>query len=172
MIVSDTGVWKPPDDEPGFRGRGLLMMRESMDEMRLSTTSKGTVVQMSKIVCRPVRAGVARTLPEPGDVLRIDTLIAPDSLCLQVSGELDSGTASQLRSALLEAARSGRTPITVVLDDVTVFGSAGLRVLTEQGTRLRDAGRQLRIVASPTSPAGNVLAISGVDMLLDVRPHS
>jgi len=52
-----------------------------------------------------------------------------------------------------------------------VIGSAGLRVLTEQGRRLRDAGRQLRVVASPASPAGNVLAISGVDMLLDVRPH-
>jgi anti-anti-sigma factor len=171
LTVSDTGVWKPPDEEPGFRGRGMLMMRESMDEMRLSTTSKGTVVEMSKIVCRPVRAGVRRMVPQPGNALRIETVTGPDALCLQVSGELDSGTVSQLRSALLEAARSGQMPITLVLDDVTVFGSAGLRVLTEQGTRLRDAGRSLRIVASPTSPAGNVLAISGVDMLLDVRAH-
>jgi anti-anti-sigma factor len=171
LIVSDTGVWKPPDLEPGFRGRGMLMMRESMDEMRLSTTSKGTVVDMSKIVCRPVRAGTARVLPEPAGTLRIESTTGPDSLSLQLFGALDSNTASRLRSALLEAARSSRMPITLLLDNVTVFGSAGLRVLTEQGRRLGDAGRVLRVVASPTSPAGNVLAISGVDMLLDVRSH-
>nr|WP_225955107.1 SpoIIE family protein phosphatase [Kibdelosporangium phytohabitans] len=174
--VADTGAWKKPDAEPGFRGRGMLMMRESMDQMRLATTSKGTVVEMSKVVRRPVRTGVTRVAPardEEADDLRIDRMSLPDSLWLTVSGALDGGSAARLRSALLEAARGGsRLPITLVLDDVTVLGSAGLRVLTEQGRRLGDAGRLLRVVASPSSPAGNVLSISGVDMLLDVRSHA
>jgi anti-anti-sigma factor len=173
MIVSDTGVWKPPDDEPGFRGRGLLMMRESMDEMRLSSTSKGTVVDMAKIVRRPVRAGAGRVVAlRDTDTLLIETSSEPGALCINVSGELDTNAAPRLRSAVLEAARGGRMPITLVLNEVTVLGSAGLRVLTEQGRRLADAGRLLRVIASPSSPAGNVLAISGVDMLLDVRPHA
>ncbi|CAM3971658.1 SpoIIE family protein phosphatase [Kibdelosporangium persicum] len=174
--VSDTGTWKKPDDEPGFRGRGMLMMRESMDEMRLATTSKGTVVEMCKTVRRPVRTGATRVAPardEDLDDLRIDMMSLPDSLWLTVSGALDGSSAARLRSALLEAARGGsRLPITLVLDDVTALGSAGLRVLTEQGRRLGDAGRVLRVVASPNSPAGNVLSISGVDMLLDVRSHA
>jgi anti-anti-sigma factor len=174
--VSDTGAWKKPDDEPGFRGRGMLMMRESMDQMRLSTTSKGTVVEMSKTVRRPVRTGATRVAPardEEADDLHIEKMSAPDSLWLTVSGALDGSSAARLRSALLEAARGGsRLPITLVLDDVTALGSAGLRVLTEQGRRLGDAGRVLRVVATPSSPAGNVLSISGVDMLLDVRSHA
>jgi anti-anti-sigma factor len=175
VIVSDSGTWRTPDDEPGFRGRGMLMMRESMDEMRLATTSKGTVVEMAKSVCRPVRNGASRVAPvrdEIEDNLRIDTTVTPDSLWLSVSGPLDADTAAMLRSALLEAARGGGVPITLLLDDVTIFGSAGLRVLTEQGKRLGDAGRILRVVASPASTAGNVLSISGVDMLLDVRSHA
>jgi anti-anti-sigma factor len=171
MTVSDTGVWKPPDGEPGFRGRGLLMMRESMDQMRLSHTSKGTVVDMAKVVRRPVRAVTPRIAPVRTETLKIDTTAELDHLSIAVSGALDTTTAPRLRSALLEAARGGRLPISLILNEVTVFGSAGLRVLTEQGRRLRDAGRLLHIVASPASPAGNVLAISGVDMLLDVRPH-
>jgi anti-anti-sigma factor len=176
VVVSDTGSWKTPDDEPGFRGRGMLMMRESMDTMRLATTSKGTVVEMSKVVRRPVRTGTTRVAPardESLEDLRIDTMSAPDSLWLMVSGALDGSSAARLRSALLEAARGGgRLPITLVLDDVTALGSAGLRVLTEQGSRIGDAGRSLRVVAAPSSPAGNVLSISGVDMLLDVRAHA
>ncbi|MEV4319811.1 SpoIIE family protein phosphatase [Actinocrispum sp. NPDC049592] len=172
LTVSDTGVWKPPNGEPGFRGRGLLMIRESMDHMRLAHTSKGTVVDMAKVVRRPVRSVVPRVSPARDDTLRINTVNDTDALCITVSGALDTVTAPRLRSALLEAARGGRLPITLVLDEVTVFGSAGLRVLTEQGRRLQDAGRQLRVVAAPASPAGNVLAISGVDMLLDVRPNS
>jgi anti-anti-sigma factor len=173
MTVSDTGVWKPPDDEPGFRGRGLLMMRESMDEMRLSTTSKGTVVEMAKIVRRPVRATLGRVVPlRDTGTLTIETSAGPDSLCITVEGSLDTETAPRLRSAVLEAARGGRMPITLKLDGVTVLGSAGLRVLTEQGCRLADAGRPLQVIASPTSPAGNVLAVSGVDMILDVHPYA
>lgn len=172
MTVSDTGVWKPPDHEPGFRGRGLLMMRESMDEMRLSTTSKGTVVEMAKIVRRPVRATPGRVLPlRDTDTLTIETSAGTDTQCIIVEGTLDIATAPRLRSAILEAARGGRMPITLVLDGVTILGSAGLRVLTEQGRRLGDAGRPLRVIAAPTSPAGNVLAVSGVDMILDVHPH-
>jgi anti-anti-sigma factor len=172
LTVSDTGVWRTPDTEPGFRGRGLLMIRESMDEMRLSSTSKGTVVDMAKTVRRPLRAGNGHAVParEPS-ALDIDISAYPEFVCITVSGALDTATAPRLRSALLEAARGGRMPITLVLDGVTELGSAGLRVLTEQGKRLGDAGRQLRVVAMPSSPAGNVLAISGVDMLLNVHAH-
>ncbi|TCO53572.1 SpoIIE family protein phosphatase [Actinocrispum wychmicini] len=173
ITVSDTGVWKPPDAEPGFRGRGLLMMRESMDEMRLSTTSVGTEVEMAKIVRRPVRAHTGRLVPlRDATTVRIETTSEPGTVHITVAGWLDTTTAPRLRSAILEAARGGRMPITLVLNEVTVLGSAGLRVLIEQGRRLADAGRPLRVVARPTSPAGNVLAMSGADMILDVRPHA
>lgn len=170
IMVSDNGSWKLPDAEPGFRGRGLLMMRESMDEMRLSTTSRGTVVEMAKIVRRPVRATLGRLVPlRDTGTLRIETSPGPGMVCINVVGALDAMTAPRLRSAILEAARAGRMPITLILNEVTVLGSAGLRVLIEQGRRLGDAGRPLRVVAGPTSPAANVLAMSGTDMILDVQ---
>jgi anti-anti-sigma factor len=172
VVVTDTGRWKPMSDEPGFRGRGLLMMRESMDELRLSPSASGTTVAMARTVRGSVRDGGG--LPRPvrdrrSRRLEIEVVRQPDAVCVSVSGVVDSSTVAQLRGALLDAARRGPVPITLILDKVTLLGSAGLRLLAEQGLRLREVGRKLRLVAPPGSPAGDVLDISGVGELLDVR---
>ncbi|MBE1468564.1 ATP-binding protein [Kibdelosporangium phytohabitans] len=46
VIVADKGLWRPPPVEPGFRGRGLMMMQRLAEVFRLSHGPNGTTVMM------------------------------------------------------------------------------------------------------------------------------
>jgi anti-sigma regulatory factor (Ser/Thr protein kinase) len=52
MVVTDAGQWKLAPADPGFRGRGLLMMRYCMASVHIEPTPRGTTVIMTS---RPVR---------------------------------------------------------------------------------------------------------------------
>ena len=45
VTVSDQGRWRPPQ-HPGYRGRGLVMMRALTTELHLHPTAAGTTVQL------------------------------------------------------------------------------------------------------------------------------
>lgn len=44
--VGDGGAWRPPPADPGDRGRGLMMMRASVDEMDVRARTSGTTVTL------------------------------------------------------------------------------------------------------------------------------
>lgn len=46
VIVSDRGRWRPPPADPGFRGRGLLMIRALAQRVEVQQGSHGTTVHM------------------------------------------------------------------------------------------------------------------------------
>jgi PAS domain S-box-containing protein len=49
VTVTDTGTWRPPHDDPGTRGHGILFMHALMDEVTIITTTEhGTTVTMTK----------------------------------------------------------------------------------------------------------------------------
>jgi anti-sigma regulatory factor (Ser/Thr protein kinase) len=43
-VVTDWGRWKPPPQEPGYRGRGLLMMDACTDNVVVQPSRRGTTV--------------------------------------------------------------------------------------------------------------------------------
>ncbi|MFC5061814.1 ATP-binding protein [Actinomycetospora atypica] len=45
VMVADTGEWQPPGD-PGFRGRGLGMIRRIAERSAIETSYEGTTVRM------------------------------------------------------------------------------------------------------------------------------
>jgi anti-sigma regulatory factor (Ser/Thr protein kinase) len=47
ICVVDSGSWKTPADDPGTRGRGLLLMRTVSDQVDVSGSNDGTSVEMS-----------------------------------------------------------------------------------------------------------------------------
>ncbi|WP_069167811.1 SpoIIE family protein phosphatase [Nocardia altamirensis] len=47
ITVADTGVWKPRSADPGYRGRGIDMMRALTEELDIDHTGPGTRVRMS-----------------------------------------------------------------------------------------------------------------------------
>jgi anti-anti-sigma factor len=171
VVVSDDGRWKPPRVDPGFRGRGLIMMREFSDDLMLRTSAHGTTVSITKALHRPISLdGVTQTRPrraEHTDV-RIDVRVEPDRVVVSVAGAVDSSGIERLQASLRDAARRGSLPLTIVLTDVTLLASAGLRTLYEHAGNLLSAKRSVRLVAPDTSLARDVLAISGLDKLVDV----
>ncbi|WP_433027502.1 ATP-binding protein [Actinomycetospora sp. CA-053990] len=46
VVVEDQGVWSPPDADPGFRGRGLDLVRELSDHHVVMGSELGTTVRM------------------------------------------------------------------------------------------------------------------------------
>lgn len=46
ITISDHGRWRTPLPEPGYRGRGLTMMRSLSTELHLHPTPEGTTVQL------------------------------------------------------------------------------------------------------------------------------
>lgn len=46
IIISDRGVWSPPGDDLGDRGRGLAMMRHLAADVDIDPGPQGTVVEM------------------------------------------------------------------------------------------------------------------------------
>ncbi|MET0135986.1 MAG: ATP-binding protein [Kibdelosporangium sp.] len=47
VVVSDTGHWRPPADDPGFRGRGVSMMKALADRFDLHHDESGTTVLLA-----------------------------------------------------------------------------------------------------------------------------
>jgi len=45
-VIRDTGTWRPPTDEG--RGRGLPLMRELMDEVKIEPSPQGTTVTLKR----------------------------------------------------------------------------------------------------------------------------
>lgn len=46
VTVRDHGLWRPPPTDPGFRGRGLGMIRALAHRSEVELTESGTVVHM------------------------------------------------------------------------------------------------------------------------------
>jgi anti-anti-sigma factor len=171
VMVSDDGRWKPPSANPGFRGRGLMMMREFSDEFELDIRAEGTTVNLAKALHSPISVDGEdpRTAGPAPDGLDVDVQLAPHGVCVSLSGVLDSTGLDRLQASLLDIERHGAVPLTIVLDELTLLASAGLRALAEHTSRLLAARRSLRLVAAPGSPARDVLAISGLDQLVQVE---
>jgi anti-sigma regulatory factor (Ser/Thr protein kinase) len=63
VCVVDSGSWKTPPDDPGTRGRGLLLMRNVSDQVEVRGADDGTSVEMSfrlKTADRPASAPASR----------------------------------------------------------------------------------------------------------------
>jgi len=48
-VITDSGRWKPPATDPGFRGRGLAMMAGCMGSLQIESTPAGTTVIMTSV---------------------------------------------------------------------------------------------------------------------------
>ncbi|MFL6142918.1 MAG: SpoIIE family protein phosphatase [Labedaea sp.] len=171
VLVSDNGRWKPPTADPGFRGRGLVMMREFSDDLRVHPSEHGTTVRITKALYRPVSLDGALPVRAPQVVrteLEIDTRVEPDEVVIAVAGMIDSSNIEVLQASLIDARRHGSRPLTIVLDLVTLLASAGLRVLYEHIGNLLSARQSVRLVATLASPIRGVLAVSGLDRLVEV----
>jgi anti-anti-sigma factor len=165
VVVSDDGRWKTPPADPGFRGRGLIMMREFSDQFRLDTSARGTTVTLEKTLRRTISLDAAPVPTKPLDGLQIDIQVRQDAVIISLAGALDSSGVDFLQACLVDAERIEALPLIVNLDNLSLLASAGLCTLYEHADRLRSANRAFGVVAAAASMAREVLRISGLEAL-------
>ncbi|MBO9308433.1 MAG: STAS domain-containing protein [Chloroflexi bacterium] len=90
-------------------------------------------------------------------------------MLIEVSGRVDSLSATKLGEALNEQIDSGRNRLVIDLSNVEYISSAGLRELVSAAKKVRSSGGDLRI-AGPSHRVRDVLQLAGLLELLQVFP--
>ena len=85
-----------------------------------------------------------------------------DIAVLSVHGEIDLGTASALREALLPVLEHQTGPVVVDLSEVSFIDSTGVHVLVDTLRRLEPQNRRLAIVCREGGQVHRLLALVGV----------
>ena len=166
VSVRDEGTWRPPDRDPGDRGRGLLIMRQMVDRVVLEE-EHGTTVTLSMRLRRSPEVDVERAVAEAGATVTVDRTSGPCAV-VQVSGAVDQVSAELMRIRLLEASHGGTSRVELDLTDVTTFTSAGVRVVLAITRIARDEHWRLVVHAPEGGVTRHILQISGLGGLVDL----
>ncbi|MGH8794992.1 MAG: STAS domain-containing protein [Stackebrandtia sp.] len=101
--------------------------------------------------------------------LTLDTRTAGRRTVVEVRGEIDMYTSSQLRAALLKLLNQGAVDIAIDVDRVEFCDSTGLGVFIGMLRRLREVGGSLLIVCARPQML-KIFQLTGLDKVLDIRP--
>jgi anti-sigma regulatory factor (Ser/Thr protein kinase)/anti-anti-sigma regulatory factor len=182
ITVADDGRWREPADaiedtrargDHRFRGLGLAMVRETVDEFALEHGTTGTTARLRRRLRRPApllaAAPGAAGRQAPPD-LQDRLVITPDGPDrLAVRGPLHLGTTGALESRLAMETRGGTRSLVLDLSGLTHLASAGVQLLQQARRTARNHHEDLALVASPGSVADHVLELVAVDHDSDVR---
>ncbi|MGW6448430.1 ATP-binding protein [Lentzea sp. NPDC055074] len=137
--VTDHGQWRVPPPAMTMRGRGFLLMRESVDEVEIDRSASGTTVRL-----RRARSPV---LPAAGAAPECDVQIHETSsgVVAVVRGNVPSVDAPSLRRVLTTAARGGTVPLTVDLSGLGAERSGVEQALHDVAEALGAAGNRLTV---------------------------
>lgn len=128
VTVTDAGTWRPVRPGGG-RGRGVLMMQECGDDVRIERSSRGTTVTVEVAPQPQDSAESTRGAPETYEVR---SRAAEDgNVLVEVSGTVSVAATGSLRLRLLAAACGGLAPLTLDLQGVGAT-TAGVRATLEQ----------------------------------------
>ncbi|MCW0215871.1 MAG: SpoIIE family protein phosphatase [Pseudonocardia sp.] len=173
--VADRGTWRPPPEDPGYRGRGLALIRELAHDVAVEPGEDGTVVRF-----RVPPAPVEQPAALPGDAFEAHGTVPPGdgparlrrwadehTVRLHVDGDLDLAGVAAVRSDLLVELDGGR-PLTLTLGTDSFVSSAGIALLVEVAQRARAAGGGLTVVTPSDSPSRRILVLAGLDTVIDL----
>lgn len=167
VTVRDEGTWRPPNRDPGDRGRGLLIMRQLVDGVVLAEEEKGTTVTLSLRLRRTPESDDDRPPASSAATVAVDRE-GPRPV-VRVSGAVDEFGAEQMRIRLLEASHGGTGRVELDLTAVSLFSSAAVRVVLAIARIGRDEGWRLIVHAPDGGITRHVLEISGLGGLVELR---
>jgi anti-anti-sigma factor len=167
VVVRDQGSWRPPDRDPGDRGRGLLIMRQLVDTVTLDEQNRGTTVTLSLRLRRSPDVDPEHPVSTAGATVHVDR-DGPRPI-VSVAGAVDEPSAEQMRIRLLEASHGGTGRVELDLGAVTLFSSAAVRVVLAIARIGRDEGWRLVVHAPEGGVTRHILQISGLGGLVDLR---
>jgi anti-anti-sigma factor len=169
--VSDHGRWRPPPKDPGYRGRGLALIRELALDVEVLPADDGTEVRF-RMPAMP--AEIPPRLPGPVDAAaaeppsratRLRRWADERTVRVHVEGDLDLVGVAAVRADLL-AELDQRSPLTLTFAADAYVSSAGIALLSELAQRARSAGTELSVVTDSDSPARRILVLAGLDTLI------
>jgi anti-sigma B factor antagonist len=108
---------------------------------------------------------------DPNATFGVRAESAADLRTVSVMGELDQGTAPELRGVLEEAVGKAPASVLVDLSDCNFIDSTGLSLLVETKRRLTDEDRRFG-VCCPDADVRRLLELTGIDRavgLFDTR---
>jgi anti-anti-sigma factor len=164
--VRDQGSWRPPDRDPGDRGRGLMIMRQLVDRVVLEE-GQGTTLTLSLRLRRTPDADTERAMGTAGATVTVDR--DGELPVVRVDGAVDEISAEHLRIRLLEASHGGTGQVELDLTRVGLFSSAAVRVVLAIARIARDERWRLVVHAPEGGVTRHVLEISGLAGLVDLR---
>ncbi|MGY1811003.1 SpoIIE family protein phosphatase [Blastococcus sp. SYSU D00669] len=166
--VRDFGTWRPVPDDPGFRGRGLLLIRRLADDVVVEPTPGGGTTVSFRILPRTAAGPaipVPRAVPTGGpDMLQVD--VAADGGTIALAGELDLATAETATADLLAAVDGRVGELVLDLREVTYLASAGVGLVLAAAGRARSGGGSLRVVVRAGSAPARILELAGLGELV------
>ena len=168
IAVADHGRWRVPSDRP-YRGMGLTMAVDLVDDVRIDRLPSGTTVRLRHhpnravtLSTRPAGTPIAPMPDEP--FLAALTSDDPDAV-LVVHGPVDVAGAVELRDQLRSITSNGTVSRSVDLSRVTLLASAAVRVLYEARDRSTAHHERLHLLAPRGSTAHHVLELVGLHPL-------
>ncbi len=167
VTVRDEGTWRPPNRDPGDRGRGLLIMRQLVDGVVLEEEPKGTTVTLRLRLRRSPE--LDEELPSASSAAVVSVDRQGPRPVVGVSGGVDEFGAGPMRIRLLEASHGGTGRVELDLGGVSLFSSAAVRVVLAIARIGRDEGWQLVVHVPEGGITRHVLVISGLGELVDLR---
>ncbi|MCS7481817.1 ATP-binding protein [Umezawaea endophytica] len=163
-VVSDDGRWRVPPAALSGRGRGLLLMRENVDQVVVDRTSRGTTVSL----CRSPRTRRSEALDDRQDGHEVLVEERDTGVLVTVRGDVPAGTGAALRRSLLTAARGGAVPVVVDLGDLGDETAGAVHAVFAVADAASAAGNRVVVLARPDTPAWDALTASGVPHVADV----
>ncbi|QFZ22251.1 ATP-binding protein [Saccharothrix syringae] len=166
VVVSDHGTWRVPPPSLSTRGRGLLLMRENVDEVLVDRRPSGTTVTLV-LGPRHTTRGTYNTSPhEPVLVTECSGWVE-----VVVLGDVPAHAAPAVRRRILTAARGGAVPIVVDLRALGERSDGLIRSLRPVAEAAAAAGNRVIVRAPVNGYARRALVAAGVDQVVDLVPH-
>jgi anti-anti-sigma factor len=176
ISVRDFGRWRPPRGEN--RGRGLLLMRELMDDVAVSREDEGTTVQLSRRLAnsadaQPARPALARPHRARGQDMssarhdRIQgnaavRLSREDEIVIAaLVGEIDMANAEAVFGQVATALDNRAVGLILDLSPTRYLDSSGLQALLDLLQRTRVRGQEVRVVAPVNSAPRRLIEVVG-----------
>jgi anti-sigma regulatory factor (Ser/Thr protein kinase) len=163
-VVSDDGRWRVPPAALSGRGRGLLLMRENVDQVVVDRTSRGTTVSLR----RSPRTRRSESLGDRQDGHEVLVEERDTGVRVTVRGDVPASTGAALRRSLLTAARGGAVPVVVDLGDLGAETAGAVHAVFAVADAAASAGNRVVVVAKPDTPAWTALTASGVPHVADL----
>jgi anti-sigma regulatory factor (Ser/Thr protein kinase) len=171
VVVADRGRWRTPPAALTSRGRGLLLMRESVDQVLVDRAESGTTVVLCLAPKRVAGPRGSRNGAEPAGPRGHEVAVQENSgsVGVVVRGEVPAHAATALRRTLLTAARGGSVPIVVDLTGAGPEVGGVVSALLAVAEAAVAAGNRVVVRAATGSPARDALAAAGLHRAADVR---